>query len=341
MELCKVRYDGTHHRVAPYTNLSDIPTSELIMKNLEELGFNKGIRKKDFFVNMWAKINYPYSNKGRKKIDEKFKKLYEELKRLFIIFYSSEKKLKEYEMIEKLYLSITSDYEMITYYDLEEQEEHIKWLNDYITKFVKNQKENLKGRKGLFKRKALNNDWNYFVTFTYDDKKHDEVSFVKTLKKKLQNLHTNHDWLYMGCFERSKTNRLHFHGLLSVPQGKMRGSIREETYYDTTAHRKAISYINEEFESKIGRNDFKAITKNDLTFTNALDYILKYIGKSENKIVYSRGIKDDYFALMDVEEENVLCKINNNSPYYLLADTSMIELNKKLEVIENRVNDSQ
>ena len=324
MELCKVRYDGNHHMVAPYKNCSGIKTYDFITMSHEELGLEADTEKKDFFVNEWAEAKYPYKNKGRKKIEDRYLKLHNELKRLYIYFYGSEKKLTNDEMIETLYVCITSDYDFIEYYNLDVNDENILWLKIYITKFVKNEKENLKGRKGLFRRKALNNDWNYFVTFTYDDKKHDEESFVKALKKKLQNLHTNHGWLYMGCFERSKTERLHFHGLVYVPQGKMRGNIIEQTYYDTTAHRKAVSYINDDFNEKIGRNDFKAITKNDLTFTHALDYILKYIGKSENKIVYSRGIKDDYYALMDVSEENILCSVSDNSPYVLLADTSMI-----------------
>lgn len=102
----------------------------------------------------------------------------------------------------------------------------------------------------------------------------------------------------MGCFERSKSGRLHFHGLLYVPDGKMRGNIRKEEYYDTTSYKKGISFINEEFEDKIGRNDFKEITTNDLTFKNALEYILKYIGKSDNKIVYSKLCYNEHIKIL-------------------------------------------
>lgn len=330
MKLCKVRFDGCHNLVAPYTNTSSYLTKDLIMKSNKELGLDADTNKKEFFVNEWALEKYPYANKGRKPIEERYKKLHDELKKIYILFYGKEKKLTDEEMIETLYDCITSDYEIVKYYDLEINYE-ILWLRKYIVKFVERQKENLKGRKGLFRRKALNNDWNYFVTFTYNDELHDEVSFVKTLKKKLQNLHSNHGWLYMGCFERSKTDRLHFHGLVNVPAGKMRGVIREENYYNTTTHKMAVSYINEDFEEKIGRNDFKAITKNDLTFTHSLDYILKYIGKSDEKIVYSRGIKDDIYCLLNFDE-NVICKVSESSPYYVMADTDGIELTKNLEV---------
>ena len=36
---------------------------------------------------------------------------------------------------------------------------------------------------------------------------------------------------------------------------------------------------------------------------------------------------------MDVAEENIICRVSDKSPYILLGDISMIELNKKLEVI--------
>lgn len=332
MELCKVRYDGSHHLVAPYENRSKFKTKDLIMKSHEELGINEDVEKKSFFVNEWAERNFPRRNKLKDKKDDRFKKLHDELIITYGLICGQETKLNDDEMKKTLYDCITSDYELTEMYNIDLEAETNTWLELYVSDFVSRQKENLKGRKGLFRRKALNNDWNYFVTFTYDDKKHDEESFVKTLKKKLQNLHTNHGWLYMGCFERSKTDRLHFHGLVYVPQGKMRGNIREETYYDTTAHRKATSFINEDFEERIGRNDFKPITKHDLTFTHSLDYILKYIGKSNERIVYSRGIKDDFFALMDFKE-NVICKVSESSPYYVLGSTNMIELDKHLEVV--------
>ena len=72
--------------------------------------------------------------------------------------------------------------------------------------------------------------------------------------------------------------------------------------------------------------------KQDFTFFNALEYILKYIGKSDNKIVYSRGIKDDFFSVIDFDNA-AICRLNENSPYYVLADISMLELDKKLNTL--------
>lgn len=326
MQLCKIRFDGSHYLAMPYKNLSDFTTEEIIEKENEALGLSSSNSKKEFFVNEWAEKNFPVH--GKKKVDEKHVPLKMYLKQLYSIYNKSIS--KEAELIEALYDNIYYDRNYEDLYDFDDEDD-LKKLRAYIFNFVYKQKENLKARKQLFRRKALNNDWNYFVTFTYDSK-HTEDSFVKTLKKKLQNLHTNYGWLYMGCFERSKSGRLHFHGLIYVPEGAMRGEIRKVDYYDTRDHKKAISYINSEFEDKIGRNDFKNITTLDYTFTKSLDYILKYIGKSENKIVYSRGIKDDIMGLVDYDN-NVVCKLSESSPYSILAENNFEEVSKNLNRI--------
>lgn len=331
MELCKVRFDGCHYLVQPYKRrFSSVSAEEIVLTPkglLNEQGWHC-IEKKDLFYNEWARLYFPFESKGRKPIEDFYKPLYAELKKGYYILL--EKNIKETEFKEQLKIYIFENKELEKIYQFYDTLNET-YYTDIIYRFVDNAKENLKSRKRRFKVKALNNDWNYFATFTYDPEKHTEESFVKTLKKKLQNLHSNYNWLYMGCFERSPQGRLHFHGLLYVPDGKMRGAIREDVYYDVKGHKKAISYINEEFEEKIGRNDFKAITKLDLTFTHALDYILKYIGKSNNKIVYSRGIKDDTFCLMDYEE-NIICPVGDNNPYYVCADTTKIELTKDLNI---------
>lgn len=330
MRLCKIRFDGCHYLAMPYTNISNkYTTDEIINASKEDLNLSSEQDKKAFFVNEWAEIAFPYLHKGRKKLDDYLVKIHNTLKEYYYLLIEQNK--KNDEIIHDLKDMIYSDYDFIEFYDLENSN-YAKKINDYIEKFVERERENLINRKKLFKRKALNNEWNYFVTFTYDDKKHDEDSFVKSLKKKLQNLHTNYNWLYMGCFERSKTGRLHFHGLVYVPPGTMRGSITKVDYYDTTSHKKAVSYINSEFEDKLGRNDFKPISKLDYTFSKSLDYILKYIGKSGNKIVYSRGIKDDVMGLVDFEN-NVICKLSNESPYLILADDNFEEVSDNLNKI--------
>ena len=334
MQLCRIRFDGNHHLAMPYKNISAqklkgyIDTESIIKLPKAYLGLTDEQEKKDLFISEWAEKHFPNRRKAgeEKKKNTYFDELNESLKYLWYKSLDVTKDIKEHTEL-LIELICNSDELYISYKLYDENEKEL--IVNYITQYVKNQYENLKARKKTFKRKALNNDWNYFATFTYDDKLHTEETFVPTLKKKLQNLHTRYGWLYMGCFERSEKDRLHFHGLLYVPLGKMRGNIRETEYWNKKTKRKGLAYINDDFENSIGRNDFKPITKQDITFTHSLDYILKYIGKSEERIIYSRGIKDEEYALLDYEN-NTICQVTENSPYSVLGEEKYIPLTKEL-----------
>lgn len=63
-------------------------------------------------------------------------------------------------------------------------------LDKYIADKIERKLHNLYARKKRFRRKANLNRWNYFVTFTYADDKHDEDTFRRKLRKCLSNLHT-------------------------------------------------------------------------------------------------------------------------------------------------------
>lgn len=103
-----------------------------------------------------------------------------------------------------------------------------------VAERIKRKLNNLHHRIKRFRRKAYLNKWNYFVTFTYDNEKHDEDTFKRKLRRCLSNLHTRRGWRYMGVFERApETGRLHFHGLLYVPDGEMLGKLAEKTDYST------------------------------------------------------------------------------------------------------------
>lgn len=160
-----------------------------------------------------------------------------------------------------------------------------------IDEKIKRKFNNLLHRKKRFRRKAYLNKWNCFVTFTYDDSKHDEETFRRKLRRCLSNLHTRRGWRYMGVFERApETGRLHFHGLLYVPAGEMIGTLTEKTDYSTAQGRMQTRHENSFFERAFGRNDFEEISDMQLEYGNNVDYILKYIGKTNERIVYSRGI---------------------------------------------------
>ena len=61
-------------------------------------------------------------------------------------------------------------------------------------------------------RKIDLGEWDYFCTFTYDDKKHTEESFRAKLSDTFKKLRQRYGWEYLGVYERSpENNRLHFH----------------------------------------------------------------------------------------------------------------------------------
>ncbi len=107
----------------------------------------------------------------------------------------------------------------------------------------------------------------------------------------------------MGVFERaSKTGRLYFHALLYVPDGEMIGQITERNEYDTEKGKMQITHPNSFFENNFGRSDFTEISEVELTHGNAVDYLLKYISKTGERIVYSRGTATEICLRLKAEE---------------------------------------
>ena len=190
-----------------------------------------------------------------------------------------------------------------------------EWVSDKLLKLYRN----LSVRKKRFRRKAYLNPWNYFVTFTYDDELQTEESFRKRLCKCLQNLHTRYGWRYMGVFERAPdTQRLHFHGILNVPDGHMVGRIYERRDYSTRKHCMQISHGNTFFEERFGRADFSELSEVELKRGNTIKYLLKYLEKTEERIVYSRGIPTDFYA--DISDDDIICEMQDFVIKYVLFD---------------------
>ena len=149
---------------------------------------------------------------------------------------------------------------------------------------------NLICRRVRMIRKANLVNFNYFCTFTYDDKLHSEHSFRKKLKIALQNFSSRRGWKYIGVWERApETKRLHFHGLFYIPEGTMPGEIEEHNDYNFKLKRRTITLQNSYFNQRFGRSDFEPIrSKYDLL--EEMSYIMKYLEKTEEKIVYSKGL---------------------------------------------------
>lgn len=222
--------------------------------------------------------------------------------------------------IEKYYLESLSlkKKDRFNYINDKMNDEYGLNFEDRINVFLRKKEKSIYDRTDRFRKKALNNEWNYFVTITYDDKKHDENSFKAKLKKCLANLHTRNNYLYMGVFERSQSGRLHFHALFYIPIGEMKGEIREVKDYSTNDKKMRVANVNSFFEKRFGRNDFIKINSKLLMKDNTINYLLKYIEKSEEPIFYSRGIKTYHY--ISVSEEEIISTFGNIIKKYVFFD---------------------
>ena len=192
-------------------------------------------------------------------------------------------------------------------------------LDEYVTRMIKREQHNLFLRKKRFRRKAFLNRWNYFVTFTYDDDKHTEDTFRKKLRTCLSHLHTRRGWKYMGVFERAPdTGRLHFHGIFFVPAGEMLGKITEKKDYSTAQKKMQTRHENDFFEGRFGRNDFSELNDMEMYNGQTLNYILKYIAKTGERIVYSRGIPSELYG--NVNDNDIVTEMRDYGTKYVLFD---------------------
>ena len=241
---------------------------------------------------------------GKKKVDsieeiklkEKFDNAYEKTK-------GKKKKQKAQEIVK----------------EVENLFEHKEMAETFVNINMERKVRNAIVRKMRFVRKIYNNEWNYFCTFTYDDKKHTEKTFKKALQTCFRNLCYRKGWKYMGVWERApETNRLHFHGLFNIPAGTLPGEIIEVNDYSTQFHKMQQTFQSSYFNERFGRSDFKEIDGHERRLGNALAYLTKYIEKTGNKIVYSKNLPQ-YF-ISDLTDDDVVCTIGQEDKKLLLFD---------------------
>ena len=189
----------------------------------------------------------------------------------------------------------------------------------YVFEQFERIKRNLICRKTRMVRKANLANFNYFCTFTYDNTKHDESNFRKKLRTCFRHLVERKSWKYMGVWERApKTGRLHFHGLFNIPEGTLPGKIIEVK--DFNKHKRDMrktfqcTYFNERF----GRSDFEEITPEEKLLGSAVAYLMKYIEKTGEKIVYSKNLYQ-YF-ISDIFDDDIVSRIGQEDKKLLLFD---------------------
>lgn len=209
-----------------------------------------------------------------------------------------------------------------------EREKHIKETmeqvmsdeeaSEYVEANIRRKKQNLTARRVRMMRKANLMGFNYFCTFTYDSNLISEADFKKRLSKCLSNLTGRKGWKYIGVWERSPDKqRLHFHGIFNIPEGGMVGELIERKDYNFSEHRRKVCIENTFFKERFGRNDFEHILDTN-GITKATTYILKYIEKTGEKIVYSRGLPQ--FFISDIMDDDIICRIGVEDKKLLLFD---------------------
>lgn len=186
---------------------------------------------------------------------------------------------------------------------------------DFVQKELERKRTNSNKRKTRLYRKVYLQEWNYFVTITYDDKLLNEDTFRIKLRNTLKHLVSRKGWKYIGVFERSPNKRLHFHAIMYIPQ--MIGNLIQEKDYSTKTKRMQVTNQNTHFLKQFGRNDFQALgRREEILFT--VRYLLKYIEKSNEKLIY--GGKLPTYFIADIDDEDIVCPIGNGDKKALLFD---------------------
>lgn len=195
---------------------------------------------------------------------------------------------------------------------------NVEIATEYVDKNLDRKTRNMICRKVRLWRKINLQEFNYFCTFTYDDKLHSEDSFKKALKTTFRNLCYRKGWKYVGVWERSpEKKRLHFHGLFYIPAGSISGGFTECDSYSFSAHKRQLTMQSDYFNSRFGRNDFAEInTQNEKS--KMVAYIVKYLEKSGEKIVYSKGLPQ--FFISDIMDEDIAGPIGIDDKKLLLFD---------------------
>ncbi len=213
--------------------------------------------------------------------------------------------------------------------------ESMEESTSYVDAQFDRKKRNLICRRIRAFRRASLQPLNYFVTLTYDDQLHTEDSFKQRLKETLSRFASRKGWRYMGVWERGgKTERLHFHGLFYIPEGTMPGTMEEVTDFDTRSKRMRTTLQSSYFNAHFGRSDFEKLNPHTLRIN--LQYLLKYIEKSGEKIMYSRQMRQ--YLVSDIREDDVVMPFGKEDRKLILfSDFTCIHDGKRVGKVSPEV----
>lgn len=94
----------------------------------------------------------------------------------------------------------------------------------------------------------------------------------------------------------------------------MPGILKEHNDYSFITHKRQITWQNTYFNMRFGRSDFETINN----LGSAIAYLIKYIEKSGERLVYSKGLPT-YF-ISDILDDDVICTIGQEDRKLLLFD---------------------
>ena len=316
----KVYFDGSHYIGIPHTTRcvkkKPQPFEELIIVNEEnEEGSVEEVAESSHSIIEFEEIegDLVFDEEEKVQNDEKnqekplknSKKLTK--KQYFNELYAKYIDLKKNERKKRIIK------EMMPYFKNERQ------CEDFVNANFERKLRNLICRRTRMVRKANLAGFNYFCTFTYDSARHTEETFRKKLLNALSLFSSRKGWKYMGVWERApKTKRLHFHGLFAIPEGTLPGTIKVVKSYSTRIGKVQFSYQSSYFNERFGRSDFSLIDGYENTIGNAISYIMEYMEKSGEKVVYSKRLYQ-YF-ISDILEDDILCRIGQEDKKLLLFD---------------------
>ena len=138
----------------------------------------------------------------------------------------------------------------------------------------------------------------------------------------------------MGTWERGgDTDRLHFHAVLYIPEGKMVGKLELKRDYDVKKKRMVERMENSFFGDRFGRNKFELIDGTALTLGTAVSYIIKYIEKSGGRIICSKGLRT--FIETDIDNDDVVAQLreDDDKKYLLFDDFKVYKDGKELGAV--------
>lgn len=207
-------------------------------------------------------------------------------------------------------------------------------LHKYLDYKMECKRRSETARRIRCQRRAALHELSYFATFTYDDKKATEKEFEKRLLTALSNLASRKGWKYMGTWERGgDTDRLHFHAVLYIPEGKMVGKLELKRDYDVKKKRMVERMENSFFQDRFGRNKFELIDGTALTIGTAVSYIIKYIEKSGGRIIFSKGLRT--FIETDIDNDDVVAQLreDDDKKYLLFDDFKVYKDGKELGAV--------